>query len=40
VIIEKVEVTSDNRITDNNAKINELEMMLREIKKKLDRVSV
>ncbi len=39
VTIEKVEVSSDNRPTDNNAKMNELEEMLREIKKKLDKVT-
>ena len=38
VTIEKVGVTSDNRITDNNAKINELESLVREMKKKLDKV--
>jgi len=35
VVIEKVEVTSDNRISDNSAKINELESLIREMKKKL-----
>ena len=39
VTIEKVEVRLDNCLTDNNAKINELEEMLREMKKKLDRVT-
>ena len=39
VTIEKVEVNTGNRITNNNAKINELEEMLREMKKKLDRVT-
>ena len=39
VTIDKIEVSSDNHITDNNAKINELEEMLREMKKKLDKVT-
>jgi hypothetical protein len=39
VIIEKVELSSDNRITDNNAKINKLESLVREMKKQLDKVT-
>ena len=39
VTIEKVKVSSDNRLTDNNAKINELESLVREMKKKLDKVT-
>jgi hypothetical protein len=39
VTIEKREVTNMELRNDNNAKINELENMLREMKKKLDKVS-
>ncbi len=42
VTIEKREVSSEELISDqgaNNAKINELEEMLREMKKKLDKVT-
>lgn len=39
VTIEKVEVRLDNRLTDNNAKINELESLVREMKKNLDKVT-
>ena len=39
VKIDKREVSSDNRLTDNSAKINELEEMLREMKKQLDKVT-
>ena len=39
MIIEKVDVSSDNLINDNNAKIMEMEEILKEMKKKLDKVT-
>ncbi|WP_414469167.1 hypothetical protein [Methanobacterium sp. ACI-7] len=42
VTIEKREVSSEDVLTDqglNNAKISELELMLKEMKKKLDKVN-